>query len=337
MAVLIRHRQQAVVVKPANATEASEAVKFATANKISVVVRGGGHSTSGTSASDGGLVIDLGLMRSVEVNTEAKTVTFGGGCTWKDVDEECWKYGLATVGGTVNDTGVGGLTLGGGYGWLSAKYGLTCDNLVSAELVLADGRIVQVSKDEHPDLFWGIRGAGQSFGVTTSFTLRAYDQGSVYTGLVMFTLDALSAIVDFANLVHEKQDENSSFAFTAMCTPPDNNPALACIIFYNGSEEEGKTFFKPLLDIAVANMAEFKPYAKTNALMEGALHPPRKLQGGATFVPPLKKEDVQDTIDTFFHFVKESGIENGSMILWEILPNKKIREVGVQDTAFASR
>lgn len=154
-----------VVVQPGTAEEVSTAVTYATANKISLVIMGGSHSTSGSSSSDGGMVIDLRRMNSVKVDTGAKTVAFGGGCKWKEVDEECAEHGLATVGGTVNHTGVGGLTLGGGYGWLSSKHGLTIDNLVGVELVLADGRIVNASDSENQDLFWAVRGAGQNFGV----------------------------------------------------------------------------------------------------------------------------------------------------------------------------
>jgi hypothetical protein len=325
-------------VKPASAKEASEAVKFVTANKIPLVVKGGGHSTSGTSASDGGVVIDLGLMRSVKLDPEGKTVTFGGDCLWRDMDDECWKYGLATVGGTVNDTGVGGLTLGGGYGWLSAKNGLTCDNLLSAELVLADGSIMQVSENENSDLFWAIRGAGQSFGVATSFTLRAYEQKEVYTGFIILPLTALSVVVDFANFMHDKQDPRSSMFWGPSCTPPNNDYVIMSIIFYNGTEEEGKSFFRPLIDAAVANMATACPYPQANAQLGSPWgRPPRKLQGGATFVPPLKVEHVQDVIDRFFPFVEENGLENGSIIGWEILPNKRVRDVGLQDTAFAAR
>jgi FAD/FMN-containing dehydrogenase len=277
-------------------------------------------------------------MRSVQVNVEAKTVTFGGGCRWSDVDDECWKHGLATVGGTVNDTGVGGLTLGGGYGWLSSKYGLVCDNLLAAEVVLADGRVVQVSEKDNSDLFWGIRGAGQSFGVATSFTLQAYEQKHVYTGFVLFPLSALSTIVDFVNSMHDLQDPNSSFMFGPSCIPPNNDPALVSVVFYDGTEDEGKKFFKPLLDIALANLAECKPYPEANVqLGDVSSRPPRKLQGGATFVPPLKMEHIQDVIDKFFPFVKQNGLETGSIVAWEILPNNKIREVGLQDTAFAAR
>lgn len=164
-----------VVVRPASAEEVSAAVKFATANKIPLVVHGGGHSSSGASSSSDGLVIDLARLNHVEVDPVKRTATYGGGSRWRHVDEAGAKHGLATVGGTVNDTGVGGLTLGGGYGYLTPRYGLAIDNLLGVQIVLADGSIVEASKTENPDLFWAVRGAGQNFGVRNLLTERLTD------------------------------------------------------------------------------------------------------------------------------------------------------------------
>lgn len=328
----------AVIVKPANAAEAGEAVKFATAHNIKLVVKGGGHSTSGASSSEGGMVIDLGLMRSVEVDVGAKTVTFGGGCTWKDVDDQAWKHGLAAVGGTVNDTGVGGLTLGGGFGWLSARYGLACDNLISAEMVLADGSVVAASDKENPDLFWAIRGAGHNFGIATSFTMKAHEQtNNVYTGFAVWPLDQLQAMVDFTNYFHEQKNPNSSMLWGPACAPPTGDPVIMGLIFYNGTEEEAKAFYKPILDVVAMNMAQMKPYPDANGQLGGPMaRPKRKLQGGATFVSPLTSEYVEAIFEKFFPFVKEHHAPM-SMIAFELMMNEKIRAVGPQETAFAGR
>jgi FAD/FMN-containing dehydrogenase len=156
----------AVVVRPNDTEEVSETVKYAVEGNIPFVVVSGGHATSGSSSSDGGMVIDLRRINHVHVDRAQKTVSFGGGCKWRDIDEACAKHGLATVGGTVNHTGVGGFILGGGFGWLTSKYGLTIDNLISAEVVLADGSIVIASEKDNPDLFWALRGAGQNFGAS---------------------------------------------------------------------------------------------------------------------------------------------------------------------------
>ncbi|KAI8635449.1 hypothetical protein F5Y19DRAFT_469319 [Xylariaceae sp. FL1651] len=326
----------AVVVKPADAGEVSEAIKFATANKIPLTVKCGGHATSGTSSCEGGMVIDLGLMRHVKVNPAEKTVTFDGGCLWEDVDNALWEHGLATVGGTVNDTGVGGLILGGGYGFLTPKYGLTIDILLEAEIVTADGRILRVSDNENADLFWAIRGAGQSFGVATSFTLKAFDQGPCYTGAVLFSPSALPTIVDFVNFMHDAQDSNSVMLTGPLYLPPNWDEGFICMIFYNGTEEEGKKFYKPILDVALVNTASMKPWPEVNHQL-GQGGGPRKLTGGATFVPPLKLEDVQWAADKMFPFVKEHNMQDTSTIAWEIIPNTAVRKVDHSATAFAAR
>lgn len=162
----------AVVVQPDTVEAVSKTVRYATANKIPLTAMSGGHATSGSSSSDGGMVIDLRRINSVTVDPAQKTVTFGGGCRWSQVDEACAEHGLGTVGGTVNHTGVGGFILGGGMGWLTPKYGLTIDNLLNTEVVLADGRIVNASENENEDLFWALRGAGQNFGVSHLSTLN---------------------------------------------------------------------------------------------------------------------------------------------------------------------
>jgi FAD/FMN-containing dehydrogenase len=176
----IRHHAdclvQGVVVYPTSAEDVSKAILFGVANNLELAVKGGGHATSGSSSTDGGLCIDLDKMRGVSVDTEKKTVTAQGGAWWEDVDAAATKYGLACVGGTVSHTGIGGLTLGGGYGFLSGEHGLVVDNLLEVEYVLADGTIVTASEKENQDLFWAARGAGAGFGVATRFTYRAHDQ-----------------------------------------------------------------------------------------------------------------------------------------------------------------
>jgi FAD/FMN-containing dehydrogenase len=159
-------RPAAVVVQPDNAEEVSKTVQYATAHKLPFAVVSGGHATSGSSSSDGGMVLDLRRINSVRVDAAQQSVTFGGGCRWAQVDEACAEHGMGTVGGTVNHTGVGGFILGGGMGWLTPRLGLTIDNLLSAQVVLADGSIVTASDAENEDLFWALRGAGQNFGVS---------------------------------------------------------------------------------------------------------------------------------------------------------------------------
>lgn len=214
-----------VAIVPTSAQEVSTAIKYASEQGIDVAVKGGGHSTAGASSTNGGLLIDLGRMRKVEVDTEKQQLHVQGGCLWLDVDEAAWKYGLATVGGTVADTGVGGLSLGGGYGHLSGGRGLVIDNTVSFTIVLANGEIKTTSKQDDPDLFWALNGvssfhnphlrhyddydrmsetymdhmlilrqAGQNFGVVTEFVLQAYPQKEMYLGTLLFVRIPLAAL-----------------------------------------------------------------------------------------------------------------------------------------------
>lgn len=186
-----------VAIAPTSAKEVSIAVKYATEQGIDVAVKGGGHSTAGVSSTDGGLLIDLGRMRKVDVETDKQLLHVQGGCLWLDVDEAAWKYGLATVGGTVADTGVGGLSLGGGYGHLSGGRGLVIDNTVAFTVVLANGEIKTTSKKEDPDLFWALNGAGQNFGVVTEFVLQAYPQKEMYLGTLLFVCPTYTAMTLF--------------------------------------------------------------------------------------------------------------------------------------------
>jgi FAD/FMN-containing dehydrogenase len=171
-------------------------------------------------------------MRQVTVNPENLTIKAQGGTIWEDVDYAAAKYGLATVGGTVNHTGVGGLTLGGGYGWLTGKYGLTIDNLLEVEMVLADGRILRASETENPDLFWGLRGAGQSLGVATSFTFRGYKQADpVWGGLLVFKTGDLGEVIKFANWVVETTEGQSAMVLGIGAPAPARKVSVMAILF----------------------------------------------------------------------------------------------------------
>ncbi|MFL5777668.1 MAG: FAD-binding oxidoreductase [Chloroflexota bacterium] len=167
----------ALVVQPRGTAEVATAVRFARTHELEISVRCGGHGTSGQSTTDGGIVIDLGLMRGVRVDAAARRAWVQGGALLRDVDREAQLHGLATTGGVISHTGVGGLTLGGGYGYLGRRFGLACDNVMSAEVVTANGDVLSASPDENPDLYWGIRGGGGNFGVVTGFEFRLHSFG----------------------------------------------------------------------------------------------------------------------------------------------------------------
>jgi FAD/FMN-containing dehydrogenase len=179
-------RKPAVIVRCVGTSDVIKAVNFARANDLEISVKGGGHNSAGTAVCDDGLMIDLSLMRRVTVNRQAKTARVDGGCLLGDVDYETQLYGLAVSAGIVSHTGVGGLALGGGFGWISRKHGFSVDNLISAEVVTAEGQVVTASANENPDLFWGIRGGGGNFGIVTSFEFKCAEIGrEVYSGVIV--------------------------------------------------------------------------------------------------------------------------------------------------------
>jgi hypothetical protein len=241
--------------------------------------------------------------------------------------------------GTVNHTGIGGLTLGGGWGWLSGRHGLTIDNLLSVKMVLADGSYVTVSSDSHPDLFWAIRGAGQCFGVAMEFVYKAYDQGPVYAGILAFTPDKLDKVVDFANWHHEHHDGDQAMNF-GFSQPPDA-PMVAVLVavFFNGNEEDGKKYITPLLELEpIMNMMATLPYEQLNAMTNFATaFGARKIFGGSNVVLPLDKKFVKSVYDEFSQFTLGNEKMGESLILFEIVPFKKIASVPMEETAFGNR
>lgn len=178
-------RYPSCIVECADAEDVSHATHIAVDNGLRMTVRGGGHNVAGRSIRDGALLLDLSKLRQVSVNRELRVATVQGGAVWRDVDRATAVEGLATTGGVISSTGVGGFTLGGGVGWLMRKHGLACDNLRSAGVVLADGRFVRASTQEHPDLYWGLRGGAGGLGVVTSFDLQLHPLREVVSGLIV--------------------------------------------------------------------------------------------------------------------------------------------------------
>jgi hypothetical protein len=285
-------------------------------------------------------------MRHVHVDTDRKLLYVQGGCNWGDVDTAAAKHGLATVGGTVTDTGVGGLTLGGGYGFLSGQRGLVIDNLVECTTVLANGDTVKSSKTSHPDLFWALRGAGQNFGVTTEFVLQAYDQGDVWAGMLMFpplTPDVVDIVVNATNDLFQA-DENgltkvagrAGGGIAIMKPPPAQGATMLVVaIFFFGTESEGRSLFKPYFDIGpVVDTMAMVPYSTINTL----LAPPignRASMKGAAFTLPLRGAFVNEILAEYESFTAGNPDTPISMLMWELYDPKKVTES--QEGCFANR
>ncbi|KAF5378484.1 hypothetical protein D9615_007137 [Tricholomella constricta] len=267
-------RRARVVAFVKDAGDIVLAIRHARANALPIAIRGGGHSPAGASSSEGGLVIDLSrYINGTTVDAEKRVAYVGGGALWESVDKEAIKHGLATVAGTVNHTGVGGLTLGGGYGWLSPAHGLAIDNLVQATVVTADGSVLTANATENPDLFFAIRGGGSNFGVVTEFVLRLHPQrATIYSGMLIFPPPALQKLVEATAEWWEKAGENEAL-IKMMTLAPDGKPAIILFPFYNGTEAEGRANFKSFFDIGpVADLTKEMPYEELNALTNPAVY-----------------------------------------------------------------
>ncbi|KAL2073592.1 hypothetical protein VTL71DRAFT_10918 [Oculimacula yallundae] len=329
-----------IIVFPTTPNDVSKAVLFSKAQGLELAVVGGGHGTSGASSTDGGLCIDLSKMRAVTVDEKAKTLSVEGGALWGDVDKEAAKFGLAAVGGTVNHTGVGGLTLGGGYGLLTPEYGMVIDNLLEVEVVLADGNIVNASSSENPDLFWAARGAGIGFGVFTKFVYQAHDQkGPVWGGMMVFPREKLDSLITFAN--KEIQDENGKSAlFLGFAAPPPAfQPVVMAVVFYNGTEEEGNSHFKDVLELGpLINQTSEMPYTSVNEMLNPAMfHGLRRTTKGSAFLIPLKPKFADSIFDDWVEFITQNPDADATMVLWEFVPYKRILEISQTATSFANR
>jgi len=214
------HKEPAAIAYCENVSDVITSVNFARENTVRLAIRGGGHNAAGLGICDDGLVIDLSPMSYTRVDPNSRTVRVGGGATWGDVDHATYAFGLATPSGILSTTGVGGLTLGGGLGHLSRKFGLTIDNLLEADLVLSDGSFVTASDKENQDLFWAIRGGGGNFGVVTSFKFKLHDVSNIYGGPMLWELDEAEEVMKWYRefIVNAPNNLNGWFAF--LIVPP---------------------------------------------------------------------------------------------------------------------
>ncbi|MGH9194390.1 MAG: FAD-binding oxidoreductase, partial [Acidimicrobiia bacterium] len=229
-------RRPRVVVRCANAGDVMAAVDFSRENQLDLAVRGGGHSVPGFGTCDDGVVVDLSRMRGVRVDPKARTARAEGGATWGDFNHATHAFGLATTGGVVSTTGIGGLTLGGGIGYLARGFGLSCDNLVSADVVTADGRFLVASEDENDDLFWALRGGGGNFGVATTFEYRLHPLTEVTAGLVAYPFDAARDVLRFFRDFTRGSLSDDLMVVGALVHAPDGSGAklAAMVVCHTG-------------------------------------------------------------------------------------------------------
>ncbi|MGH2918452.1 MAG: FAD-binding oxidoreductase, partial [Solirubrobacteraceae bacterium] len=264
-------KRPAVIAQCASPEDVAAALAFGRERELEIAVRSGGHSVAGVSLCDDGLVIDVRPMKSIDVDPERRTARAGAGCTWSEVDRATQQHGLATTGGRVSTTGVSGLTLGGGSGWLERQHGLACDNLISVELVTADGELITANEDEHPDLFWALHGGGGNFGVATALTFRLHRVGpEVLAGLLLYEPDRGADLLRLTRDFMVDAPEQFGPALAYLTVPVDDElPAelhqrfvSAIALCYTGAVAEGERLIEPFRELGpIADLVGPMPYA----------------------------------------------------------------------------
>lgn len=298
-----------LIAQCADAGDVMTAVTFARENGLPVSVRGGGHNVAGTALVDDGMVIDLSLLREVHIDSELRTARAGGGVLWGEMDRAAQQHGLAVNGGVISTTGIGGLTLGGGIGWLNRKFGLTCDSLIAAEVVTAEGKIVRASAEAHPDLLFGLRGGGGNFGIVTEFTYRLQPVGPmVLGGMLVWPLDQAEQVYRFyREYTNDLADELTTMAslVTAPAAPfvPPEAVGMQCIAIigcYSGSVEQGSEVMAPLRELRPAmDIFTERPYVEVQSMLDGLAPAGVRNYWKSEFLNEISDELMQVLIDRF--------------------------------------
>lgn len=368
-------RWSAAAAKPAGAVLVPEsvaaisiAVRYATDKNLDLAVRGGGHATSGSSSTDGGLLIDLGSsarFTQVQVDRSNGHLVAGGGANWGHVDDAGFAAGLATVGGTVSDTGIGGLTLGGGYGWLSGKLGLTIDNLISVQLVTADGAVVTASKEQNQDLFWAVRGAGHNFGVAVQFVYQGHaygagpvenriagaEGGQAYAGTLVFPTTLLSQVLGVLNALFGAEGAlkggtaAGGFALTRASAPNPvagdmaMGPVVILVpVVWLSDKASGDVAFRDLLDLSpIASNLKIMDYPGINRIFQFEPGTRSSLKGCA-FKLPIREEFARSLLKSYSRFTEQVPDAAGSVVQFDLLdPTVVATTASNRDMAFSNR
>lgn len=333
-------KHPALIVQAVDVADVIAGVTFARDHDLPICVRGGGHNAAGLGTCDDGVVIDLGRMNAVRVDPASRRVVVEGGATWGDVDHATQPFGLAVPCGIISTTGVGGLTLGGGFGYLSRGYGLTIDNLVSVDIVLADGSFVTASGTQHPDLFWAVRGGGGNFGVVTAFEFQAHPVGTVTAGVLFYELDQAAELMRrYRAMIGDAPRELGIF-FGYLKTPPApflpehlHLKNMAKIVYcYRGPESEARAALEPFRAVEpAAEVGGEMPFAMWNAMFDALFPPGRQDYWKADYMAELSDEAIE--VHTRFG----GQMPNPSSIMHIYSLNGAIQDVPASATAYNHR
>jgi FAD/FMN-containing dehydrogenase len=334
-------RRPALIVRATATADAVAVVNYARESGLDLAVRGGGHSAPGFGTCDGGVVLDLSMINNVFVDHVEKTARTGAGATWGDFDHATHAYGLATTGGIISTTGVSGLTLGGGIGHLTRGYGLSCDNLVSAEVVTADGQVLVASEHENEDLFWALRGGGGNFGVVTSLELALHDVDTIYGGPMLYEVDDAPAVMRaYDEYIKDAPEQLGAFFGWQLAPPlpfiPENRHGdvfCAVVTCWSGRPEQGEQAIKPFRDVAEVK-AEFvgsMPYPALNAAFDGLFPKGIRQYWKADFLRDLPDEAISAHVE----HGPRTPTAPSTMHMYPI--NGAVARVDQQDSAFPHR
>jgi FAD binding domain/Berberine and berberine like len=335
-------RRPALVARCSGAADVIAAVNLARENSMPVAVRGGGHSASGYGTCDDGLVIDLSPMKGIRVDPRARSARAEAGLTWGEFDAETQAFGLAVTGGRFSTTGIAGLTLGSGSGWLERKCGLTADNLLSADIVTADGGLLKASENENEELFWGLRGGGGNFGVVTSFDYRLHEVGPIiYGGMLVCPPDRAGEVLRFMRdyMADAPDDLGGAVAFVSAppepFVPPEMHfkPILGIVICWTGSMEEGERVLAPIREVAqpMMDMVQPMPYTALQQMLDAGGPKGTRAYMKAEFLPDLDDEVIEKLVE---HGNNRAGPM--AQLLMEPMGGA-ISRVGGDDTALGRR
>jgi FAD/FMN-containing dehydrogenase len=334
-------KRPALIARCADVADVVASVNFAREKGLLLAVRGGGHNGPGLGVCDGGLVIDLSRLKGIRVDQKERTVRVDGGCLWGDVDHATHPFGLSVPNGFLSTTGVGGLTLGGGIGYLARKYGLTIDNLLAVDVVLADGRLVTASDHENPDLFWAVRGGGGNFGVITSFLFRGNPVSTVYGGPIFWPMDKAADLLRFWRdfILKAPEDMNGWFGFVTVppvpMFPAEHHGKKMCVVTwcYTGDPAKADEAFKPIRQFSPPAMdfAGPIPFPVLQSLFDGLYPTGLQWYWKADFFQELSDK----AIDLHVKYGDRLPSPHSTMHLYPI--NGAAGRVGSADTAFSFR